>query len=112
MLERSGQPFRASNDNNCMGKWEVLMPGFGRKIALIGLIAAALVRPALAEPPKFRVDPTWPQTLPNNWIIGTIGGIFVEFPAKYEMVVNLKTAKSLGLTVPQSVLLRADEVIE
>ena len=33
-------------------------------------------------------------------------------PVKYEMAVNLKTAKSLGLTVPQSILLRADEVIE
>jgi putative tryptophan/tyrosine transport system substrate-binding protein len=36
----------------------------------------------------------------------------VQFPAKFEMVVNLKTAKSLGLTVPQSILLSADEVIE
>jgi putative ABC transport system substrate-binding protein len=36
----------------------------------------------------------------------------VQLPIKYEMAVNLKTAKALGLTVPQSILLRADEVIE
>jgi putative ABC transport system substrate-binding protein len=36
----------------------------------------------------------------------------VQLPVKFEMAVNLKTAKSLGLTVPQSILLRADEVIE
>jgi putative tryptophan/tyrosine transport system substrate-binding protein len=40
------------------------------------------------------------------------GDLPVQFPVKYEMAVNLKTAKSLGLTVPQSILLRADEVIE
>jgi len=40
------------------------------------------------------------------------GDLPVQFPAKYDMVVNLKTAKALGLTVPQSILLRADEVIE
>jgi putative ABC transport system substrate-binding protein len=40
------------------------------------------------------------------------GDLPVQFPAKHEMAVNLKAAKALGLTVPQSILLRADEVIE
>ncbi len=49
------------------------------KLGLTGIALFAMLQTAwAADAPQFEVDPFWPKTLPNNWIIGQVGGIFVD----------------------------------
>ena len=65
----------------------------------------------------YGVDSTYSARLPVGFVDRILRGarpadLPVEQPNKYELLINLKTMKALGLTVPQSVLARADEVIQ
>jgi DNA-binding beta-propeller fold protein YncE len=47
-------------------------------MAIIAVVLFAGLTPALAEGPRFKVDPFWPKPLPNNWILGQVGGMTVD----------------------------------
>ena len=100
-------------------------PFFTNRAILLKLAAKARLpvisgeRPYIDDGALISYGPSYEDQLRRSAIYvdkilkgGNPGALPVEQPTKFELVINLKTAKGLGLTIPQPVLLRADQVIQ
>ena len=73
-------------------------------IALAGLLVATATH--AADVPKFQVDASWPKPLPNNWILGQVGGITVDSQGHIWVIHRPRSLtddeKGASLTPPRS----------
>ena len=82
----------------------LVVVGAGRNLPASGLMAFAPTRAEYAQIAARCVDRILNGARP--------GDLAIEQPTRFELVINLRSAKALGLTIPQALLLRADEVIQ
>jgi putative ABC transport system substrate-binding protein len=118
--------FRTARDDRAQAVFVLPSPVFGAHRRLLIGLAAKYRLPAFYEFREFVQDGglmSYGPSLPDMWRRAAShvdrilkgarpGELPIERPTKFELIINLKTAKALGLTIPPAVLARADEVIQ
>jgi putative ABC transport system substrate-binding protein len=118
--------FKTARDDRAQAVLVLPSPVFGAHRRLLIGLAAKYRLPAFYEFREFVEDGglmSYGPSLPDMWRRAAShvdrilkgarpGELPIERPAKFDLVVNLRTAKTLGLTIPPSVLARADEIIQ
>jgi len=123
-IVRGIDAFAAEPGGSLMARAPALLSSANRQVML--QLAAQYRLPTVSQFREF-ADEGWLISYGNNLVEtgqraafyvdrllrgAKVSDLSIEFPSKYELIINLKTAKSLGLTIPITLLGRADEVIE